>query len=145
MRMLFPRGLLYRPHSLCKEEWAFVYVHPQPACRVRGAGRLSRPVAHPLSDNRATTAEGWARLSLMVGLEFSSTVGIGLRTFRGPSANAGWAVWRIDSRNVRYPSFLETLQLNRLLASRLRRRIYNYGHAVAAVDRPIPLSWLAYR
>ena len=39
---------------------------------------------------------------------------IGLRTFRGPSANAGWAVWRIDSRNVRQPSSLETLQRKRL-------------------------------
>jgi len=29
--------------------------------------------------------------------------------FWGPSANAGWAVWRIDSRNVSHPSFLENL------------------------------------
>jgi len=31
---------------------------------------------------------------------FSSPASIGLRTFGGPSANAGYAVWRIDSRHA---------------------------------------------
>ena len=46
-------GLLLRPSPL--------------PCRVCGADRRSRPVIHPSSGNRAATAEGWARPSLMVG------------------------------------------------------------------------------
>ena len=54
--MLFPRGLLYKPPSLCKEEWAVVTPIPD------GAARRS-----PFVWRRAATAEGWARPSLMVG------------------------------------------------------------------------------
>jgi len=34
-------------------------------------------------------------------------------SIKSSQANAGWAVWRIDSRNVRQPSFLETPQRKR--------------------------------
>jgi len=127
--MLSPRGLLYRPHSLCKEEWAFVTPIPDlPAAlrhkraeRHRGrwyfrrryaeqhksalAGELHKKLAGQC--RRRKEEEKWA-LSWLAPF-YLPPASIGLRTFRGPSANAGWAVWRIDSRNVRQPSFLETL------------------------------------
>jgi len=60
-------------------------------------------------------AEGRRKMGVVLAFSFLFAASQHWPTdFRGPSANAGWAVWRIDSRNVRQPSFLEILQRKRL-------------------------------
>ena len=90
-------------------------LRPSPTCRsVRGAGRRSRPVAHPSSgdgrrqprDSRAhplppavcqnQDVRGVGSVCLRTARQQRSAASIGLRTFGGPSANAGCAVWHFE-------------------------------------------------
>ena len=80
----------------------------------------------PIKSSQANAGGGRKKKNrrCLVAPFYSPPASIGLRTFGGPSANAGWAVWRIDSRNVRHPSFLETLQRKRLSVYRQLQNRY---------------------
>jgi len=51
-------------------------------------------------------AEGRRKMGVVLACSFLFAASQHWPTdFLGTSANTGWGVWRIDSRNVRHPSF----------------------------------------